>query len=275
VNQPDPRAVDQPVCQPVGPPVPGWTPRAAPGPVELTGRYVRLVPLTREHATALYAATCGPAREPDWTYLGEDMPPGLRRFEEYVDQRIARPGGTTLTVLPTGRGPEGLATWLRPDPANGVVEVGSLLFGPRLQRTTAATEAMWLMARHVFGLGYRRYEWKCDSLNAPSRAAAVRLGFSYEGTFANAVVYKGRSRDTAWYSITDREWEALTPAYEQWLRPANFEDPATGEGQRSSLSALTAAALATAPRRHDVGRGSHMLGRVTDWLDEGEGRRGR
>jgi len=228
--------------------VPGWTARPAPGPVELTGRYVRLVPLRREHAAPLRAATCGPEREADWTYLSEEMPASLEDFEEYVDRRTNRPATTTLAVLPTGRGPGGLASWLRPDPANGVVEVGSLLFGPGLQRTTAATEAMWLMARHVFGLGYRRYEWKCDSLNAASRVAAARLGFRYEGTFANALVYKGRNRDTAWYSITDREWQALVPAYERWLSPANFEDPGTGAGQRTSLSVLTAAALETVAR---------------------------
>jgi hypothetical protein len=105
---------------------------------------------------------------------------------------------------------------------------------------------MWLMARHVFGLGYRRYEWKCDALNAPSRAAAARLGFSYEGTFRQALVYKGRNRDTAWFSITDREWQALVPAYAAWLDPANFTDPRTGEGQRRPLSALTHPAVRTA-----------------------------
>jgi hypothetical protein len=102
---------------------------------------------------------------------------------------------------------------------------------------------MFLMAAHVFALGYRRYEWKCDSLNAPSRAAAARLGFGYEGTFRQALVHKGRNRDTAWFSMTDRDWQALRPAYETWLDPANFADPETAEGQRRPLSALTLEAL--------------------------------
>ena len=117
-----------------------------------------------------------------------------------------------------------------------------------LARTAAATEAMWLMARHVFDLGYRRYEGKCDALNAPSRAATTRLGFRYEGTFRKAVVVKGRTRDTAWFSITDHEWRALAPAYEQWLDGSAFEDRRTGAEQGQSLSAMTRAALRGVPR---------------------------
>jgi len=105
-----------------------------------------------------------------------------------------------------------------------VAEVGHLVFAPHLQRTPAATEAMYLMMRHVFELGYRRYEWKCDALNAASRRAAERLGFTYEGTFRQHMVYKGRSRDTAWYSITDAEWPRLRDAFEAWLAPSNFDD---------------------------------------------------
>ena len=150
-------------------------------------------------------------------------------------------------TTPEGRA-LGIANYMRIDPANGSVEVGGILFGTSLQRTAAATESMYLMARHVFeDLGYRRYEWKCDDLNAPSCAAARRLGFAYEGTHRNAVVYRGRSRDTAWFSITDEEWPVLTPAYEKWLDPANFD--AAG-GQLTSLSSLTAQArsrLAAAP----------------------------
>jgi RimJ/RimL family protein N-acetyltransferase len=168
------------------------------------------------------------------------MPASRADFEAYVDRRIADPGLLSLAVVPHGRGAEGVVSLLRAEPAHGVVEVGGIVLGPPLQRTTAATEAMWLLARHVFGLGYRRYEWKCDALNAPSRAAAVRLGFRYEGTFRHALVHKGRNRDTAWFSITDRDWAALAPAYERWLDPANFHHPAAGTGQRVSLSALTA-----------------------------------
>jgi RimJ/RimL family protein N-acetyltransferase len=225
---------------PVGDPVAGWAGCPAPAPVTLSGRWVRLEPLAAAHAPQLYAATCGPDRAAAWTYLADEMPASPDAFAAYVARRIATPDLVSLSIIPTGRGAEGVASLMRADPANGVVEVGSIVLGAPLQRTTAATEAMWLLARHVFDLGYRRYEWKCDALNAPSRAAAARLGFRYEGTFRNALVYKGRNRDTAWFSITDREWRALAPAYARWLDPAGFEDPVAGTGQRVSLSALTA-----------------------------------
>ena len=120
------------------------------------------------------------------------------------------------------------------------IEVGHVNYSPLLQRTPAATEAMFLMMQRAFALGYRRYEWKCDALNAPSRATALRLGFSFEGVFRQATVYKGRNRDTAWFSIIDHEWPALEPAFQRWLAPANFD--AHG-AQRVRLSDLTAAAL--------------------------------
>jgi RimJ/RimL family protein N-acetyltransferase len=123
----------------------------------------------------------------------------------------------------------------------GVIEVGHINYAPRLQRTPAATEAMYLLMRRVFEeLGYRRYEWKCDDLNAPSRAAAKRLGFSFEGIFRQATIYKGRNRDTAWYAMIDREWPALRAAFERWLEPANFDESGR---QRASLSDLTRDAL--------------------------------
>ena len=134
----------------------------------------------------------------------------------------------------------GVATYMRITPAAGTIEVGHINFSPVLQRTPIATEAMYLMMRRVFELGYRRYEWKCDALNAPSRAAAQRLGFSFEGVFRNALVYKGRSRDTAWYSITDSEWPAIRDAFEQWLAPDNFD--AHGS-QRVQLRWLTSKLL--------------------------------
>ena len=132
--------------------------------------------------------------------------------------------------------PVGVASYLRIDPPQGSIEVGHINYSPRLQRTVAATEAMYLMMRRAFELGYRRYEWKCHSLNAPSRAAAQRLGFSYEGIFRQARVDKGRNRDTAWYAMIDREWPALDRAYQQWLDPSNFD--ANGR-QRTPLSTLT------------------------------------
>jgi len=129
----------------------------------------------------------------------------------------------------------GMGSYLRIEPAHGVIEVGHLAFSPLMQRTPIATEAMYLMMREAFELGYRRYEWKCDALNAASRRAAERLGFTFEGIFRQAIVYKGRNRDTAWYSIVDREWPALDAAFRAWLDPANFD--AAGR-QRRSLAEL-------------------------------------
>jgi RimJ/RimL family protein N-acetyltransferase len=141
-----------------------------------------------------------------------------------------------MAILSTAGAGLGIAAYLRIDPAMGSAEVGSILYAAALQRTTGATEAMALMARHVFDdLGYRRYEWKCDSLNAPSRAAATRLGFRYEGRFRNAVVYKGRNRDTDWFAMTDGDWPGVKAAYAAWLDPENFEPDGA---QRRSLAEL-------------------------------------
>jgi len=129
--------------------------------------------------------------------------------------------------------PLGVASLMRIDPANGVIEVGNINFAPALSRTRAATEAMYLLMRRAFDeLGYRRYEWKCDALNVPSRQAAARLGFTYEGTFRQAITYKGRNRDTAWFSILDSEWPRLRAGFEQWLAPSNFD---AQDQQRSPL----------------------------------------
>ena len=160
-----------------------------------------------------------------WTYLAAgpfDDPAGLFAW---LRQLHDDPGAVPHAICTAAGRPLGVASYLRLDHVNGSVEVGSIAYGAELQRTTAATEAMYLMARHVFeDLGYRRYEWKCDALNGPSRRAAERLGFTYEGTFRNALVYKGRSRDTAWFSITDAEWPAIRTAFEAWLDPANHDD---------------------------------------------------
>lgn len=171
-----------------------------------------------------------------WTYLLSGPFASLAEYRTWLEAKQASDdplffaivdGATRLAV--------GLASYLRIDAANGSMEVGHLQFSPLLQRTAAATEAMYLMMKQAFELGYRRYEWKCDALNAASRRAAERLGFSFEGIFRQAVVYKGRNRDTAWYSIIDKEWPAIDAAYRQWLDPANFDE--AGQ-QRSSLSAL-------------------------------------
>ena len=229
--------------QPVGDAVAAREPAPPLEPLVLEGRWVRLEPLAPDHAGDLGRTVCGPGTDPLWTYLYDDPQDDPAA---YVAARIAQPGLASLVVRPRRGRASGIASWLREDRTNGVVEVGGIILGRELQRTTAATEAMWLMMRHAFAQGYRRYEWKCDALNAPSRAAAARLGFSYEGTFRQATVYKGRNRDTAWYSITDAEWAVLAPAYAAWLDPANFADGGRGTGQRTSLSALTARALTDA-----------------------------
>jgi RimJ/RimL family protein N-acetyltransferase len=158
-----------------------------------------------------------------WTYLFDGPFATEAGFRDWLEARAGSEDPLFFAIVDAATGrPAGLASYLRIDPNHGVVEVGHLAFSPLLQRTAAATEAMYLMMRNAFELGYRRYEWKCDALNGPSRQAAARLGFRFEGIFRQAIVYKGRSRDTAWYSILDKEWPALARAFEQWLAPENF-----------------------------------------------------
>jgi RimJ/RimL family protein N-acetyltransferase len=209
---------------PVGDPVPGWAPRPLPQPGPFRGRHCSVVPLAVEHADALYATCAAPGTEHLWTYLADGPFPDRARFRKRIADTVADPTRVPVAVLLPGGAPVGLGSYLRLDPANGSVEVGDLLLGTALRRTAAATEALHLMATHVFeDLGYRRYEWKCDALNEASVRAARRLGFRYEGTFRNAVVYKGRNRDTAWFSITDEEWPAVAAAHRAWLDPRNFD----------------------------------------------------
>jgi RimJ/RimL family protein N-acetyltransferase len=208
--------------QPVGDDL-DWTPPAPVRPVTLEGDHCRLVPLTEEHADELFQELCLDSLPQTWTYLpvgpyadAEEMVGHVRRLQE-------TPGMTPLAILtPEGRA-VGIATYLRDEPLHGCVEVGFITMGTTLQRSTASTEALVLMARHVFALGYRRYEWKCDSLNEPSRRAAVRLGFTFEGVFRQAQVVKSRNRDTAWYAIIDGDWPRVGAAYDAWLAPANFD----------------------------------------------------
>jgi len=227
---------------PVGAPLHGW--RAPPRPPRkpFTGRYCRLEPADPErHAADLHAANARDAEGRMWVYLAYGP------FESESDYRqwlAASAGGDdpvfyAVVEAASGRA-VGLASFLRIDPANGVIEVGHLAFSPALQRTVAATEAIYLMMRWVFESGYRRFEWKCNALNEPSRRAAQRLGFSYEGTFRQAVISKGRNRDTAWYAMIDAEWPALSAAYERWLGADNF-DPAGR--QRVALGELTGSVL--------------------------------
>ena len=211
--------------QPVGFPVSHWSPRPRPSRVVIEGRFCRLEPLDPDrHAADLYAANQADDGR-GWTYLGYGPFSSVQAYGAWVQAAAASEDPLFYSVVDTGSGRAGgVAALMRIDPANGVIEVGNIKYAPVLQRTPAATEAMFLLMRYVFNdLGYRRYEWKCDSLNGPSRAAAARLGFTFEGIFRQAIVYKGRNRDTAWFSIIDREWPPLKLAYEAWLAPANFD----------------------------------------------------
>jgi RimJ/RimL family protein N-acetyltransferase len=211
--------------QPIGDALDGWTTPPRPTVTAIDGTWARLERLDPgRHARALFDANALDVDGRNWTYL----PIGpFETFDAY-DQwlRAVAPAGDPyfFAVLDRASGrPVGVASYLRIDPAAGSIEVGHINFSPLAQRTSVATDAMFLMMRHAFSLGYRRYEWKCDALNAPSRAAADRLGFTFEGLFRQATIYKARSRDTAWYSILDREYPALERAFTSWLAPENFD----------------------------------------------------
>ena len=226
--------------QPVGAPVSDWVPRARPRHTPIEGRRCRLEALSvTQHAEALHAANALDREGRIWTYLPYGPFPTAELYAGWVESHQDRDDPLFYTIVDrSSERPLGVASYLRIVPEMGVIEVGHLCYSPALQRTVAATEAMYLMMRRVFDeLHYRRYEWKCDALNAPSRSAAERLGFRYEGIFRNAVVSKGRNRDTAWYSIIDSEWPELRGAFEAWLSPDNFH--ASGE-QRRSLAELRA-----------------------------------
>ena len=227
--------------QPVGQPVQGWIPRPLPPASPMTGRYCRLERADADrHAADLFAPYAEAEDDRDWTYLSLDRPQDEGQYAAWLRAAALQPDPFFQAIIDQATGRAcGVASYMRIDPANGVIEVGNINLAPRLKRTRVATEAMFLMMRRAFDeLGYRRYEWKCDSLNAPSRAAAARYGFRFEGVFRQAVVYKGRNRDTAWFSIIDAEWPRLRAAFERWLDPANFD----AEGrQREPLAAAAAA----------------------------------
>jgi len=208
--------------QPIGDPV-TWVPRPFPEPDELVGDHCRLVPWSRNHLESLYDAVVRDSPPSTWTYLRPPDQSGPEGLADLLDSLSADSGAVPLVVCALDGAALGTASYLRIDAANGSVEVGWIVYSAALQRTTAATEAMYLMMQHAFDdLGYRRYEWKCDSLNEPSRRAAERLGFTYEGTFRQAMVYQGRNRDTAWFSITSEEWPRVRAGFQAWLDPRNF-----------------------------------------------------
>jgi RimJ/RimL family protein N-acetyltransferase len=185
----------------------------------------------------LFAADAADVDGRSWTYLAYGPFRTLHAYTEWMTANCLGDDPLFFTIIDKADlKPAGVASYLRIAPANGSIEVGHIHYSPRLQQHRAATEAMFLMMEHAFALGYRRYEWKCDALNAPSRAAAQRLGLSFEGIFRQATVYKGRNRDTAWYAAIDTEWPALRAAFEAWLEPGNFD--ANGR-QRIRLTELT------------------------------------
>ncbi|MFO7302528.1 MAG: GNAT family protein [Acidobacteriota bacterium] len=224
--------------QPIGEPLPDWTPPPPPPRVRLVGRYCELRPLEPSTADGLWEAFSLDPDAREWTYLPYGPFPDREAFRQWVEEWSTTNDPLLYSIHPEPDAqPEGLAAYLRIMPASGSIEVGHLRFSRRLARTRAATEAMYLMMRQAFSLGYRRYEWKCDVFNQPSRRAALRLGFTFEGIFRQATVYKGRSRDTAWFSIIDTEWPDRARAFEAWLAADNFDS--RGVQQRSLSDFMT------------------------------------
>lgn len=228
--------------QPIGFSIGDWTPPVRPPAEPMIGRYCRLERLDADRdGQSLFDAYALDSEGRNWTYLPQGP------FENYAEFHIWLSGMAKLddpfffTIIDTeSQTSVGIASYLRITPPAGSIEVGHIHYSPLLQRKPAATEAMYLMMKRAFALGYRRYEWKCDALNAPSRMAAQRLGLSYEGIFRQATVYKQRNRDTAWYATIDREWPDLKQAFEQWLDPNNFDND---RNQKTRLSTLTAPLL--------------------------------
>lgn len=210
--------------QPVGDELIDWQPRPHPERVELNGRYCTLTPLRQEHAAALFAAYQLAEDTRSWTWLLREPDANAEAFTAWVESVCALSDPIHFAVIDNQtQAPVGTLALMRIDPKNGVVEVGHVHFSPLLSRTPMSTEAQYLLMRYVFEvLGYRRVEWKCNSLNEPSRRAALRLGFQYEGRFRQALVTKGHNRDTDWFSIIDKEWETLDRAFQNWLAADNF-----------------------------------------------------
>ncbi len=201
----------------------------------LVGRYVTLVPLKSEHAAALYPLFHG-ENDHVWDYMYEAPFASREAFQTHIDAKAASPDPLFFAIIDSAtRQTVGQATFMRIDPVNRVIEVGNIIYSPLLQKTPSATETMYLMAKYVFELGYRRYEWKCNALNEPSKRAAIRFGFTYEGTFRQHLIVKGHNRDTAWFSMLDSEWPANRAAYETWLDPANFDVQGR---QKTALAAM-------------------------------------
>lgn len=231
------KPVTNPLGQLVGASVPGWRPPPRPPNTPLTGRLCRVERLDPDrHAESLFEANRLDSEHRDWTYLPYGPFESLLDYRRWMESDCLAGDPMFHAVVDTAsERAVGVASYLRINPAHGSIEVGHINYSPLLQKRPAATEAMYLMMRRAFELGYRRYEWKCDALNDKSRTAAQRLGFSYEGTFRQALIVKGRNRDTAWYSVIDSGWPSLARAFEAWLDPANFDERGR---QRQRLAAL-------------------------------------
>ncbi len=208
--------------QPVGADLEGWVKPEFPSPDGLVGRSVKLVALNASSQAEPLFEAFAQADDSLWTYMGFGPFAVVEDLASAIDGIIALPDWQPYCIL-VDEIPVGFASYLRVDQSAGAIEIGSITFAPSLQQTTAATESIYLMIKYCFDLGYRRCEWKCDDLNLPSRSAALRLGFRYEGTFRQATHYKGRNRDTSWYAMTDTDWVSLEPGYVNWLAPENFD----------------------------------------------------
>ena len=229
------------IDQPIGETIDQWQPVPRPPLTPLIGQFCRVEPIDIDrHGRQLFAAFRMDRSNRNWTYLPYGPMPTEDAFLDWMATTCQGSDPLFHTIIDQTSGHAvGVASYLRIEPSIGVIEVGHIHYSPLLQQRPAATEAMFLMMRRVFSeLGYRRYEWKCDALNAPSRQAAERLGFSFEGIFRQATMYKGRNRDTAWYSILDSEWPRIRDAFEDWLSPDNFDE--TGQ-QRKPLMARASA----------------------------------
>jgi RimJ/RimL family protein N-acetyltransferase len=218
------REIDPETGLPIGARVDA-TPARRPEPVAIEGRLVRLEPLERRHARDLFEASAAPGVAARFRYLWDEPPREQAEVERWIAAARGDPERVAWALVDARSGrTEGRFCLMRIAPEQRRIELGHVLFGPRLARTPAATESVYRIARHAFEeLGYRRFEWKCDALNEPSRRAALRYGFSFEGVFRRHMIVKGRTRDTAWYALTDADWPRARGAFERWLDPANFD----------------------------------------------------
>ncbi len=203
-----------------------WNGVPRPEPIVIEGRYTRLEPLdAAKHGADLFASAQQPGADDRFRYLFEDAPADIAAFTPWLEKAAVSPDPMFFAVIDkkTGRA-EGRQALMRIDAAHGVIEIGNILWGPAIARSRVTTEALYLFASHAFDtLGYRRFEWKCNNLNEPSKRAALRFGFSFEGIFRQHMVAKGKNRDTAWFAIIDADWPRLKAAYEAWLSPDNFD----------------------------------------------------